>query len=178
MGRADRERKVMKKKIVSIFVLMLLYISIFVVIADTINLEPSTPIIRGECESELGVRCFYTVQSSDPQGDYLYYEFRYSDSPSVKIRDGPFKSGDIITFSHCWCDLYQNYNPFVIQVMAIDEYDHESNWGRFEVNMTNVKIGNLCINNYGGNIFLKISIFQLFEKLIYRLPLLERLFNI
>jgi hypothetical protein len=168
----------MRKKIIGICVLMLLSMPIFAVPATTFNQEPSEPIIDGSCESELGVTCLYTVQSTDPQGDDLYYEFRYSDSPSIKISDGPFKSGDIITFSHCWCDLYQDYNPYVIKVMAIDEDGHESNWGSFEVNMTNVKIGKLRINNDYSNFLLKTSIFQLFEKLIDRFPLLLRLFDI
>jgi hypothetical protein len=170
--------KLMRRKIIGIFVLMLLFMPIFAVPATTFNQEPSTPIIDGSCESELGVTCLYTVHSTDPQGDDLYYEFRYSDSPSIKISDGPFKSGDIITFSHCWVDEYQDYNPYFIKVMAVDEDGHESNWGRFEVNMTNVKIGKLCINNENGNLILKTSILQLFEKLMDRFPLLERLFNI
>jgi hypothetical protein len=173
----------MKGKIAAIFVLTLLIAPILNAAAYEIeenNLDqvPSTPIIDGPCEAEIGETCFYTVTSTDPQGDDLFYVIRYSDDPSIKLRDGPFKSGEIITFPHCWDVVYQDYNPFVIQVMAIDEYDHESDWGRFEVNMTNSKIGKVRTNNDNITILFKTSIFQFFEKLIERFPLIERLFNL
>jgi len=168
----------MKNKIIAICVLMLLFVPIFAVPVSAFDQEPSTPNIEGPCEVEIGEMCFYTVSSTDPQGDDIFYEIRYSDDPSIKLRSERCKSGETITFPHCWDVVYQDYNPFVIQVMAIDEYDHESNWSRFEVNVTNAKIGKLRINNLDINLFLKTSIFQFFEKLIDRLQLLEKLFNL
>jgi hypothetical protein len=107
---------------------------------NMINQSPTKPMIEGPTTAKIGVTCFYTVISSDPQGDDLYYEVQYSDDPSLNIRGGPFKSGEKITFAHCWDDFYQDYNPFVIKVKAVDEDDHESEWGKLEINITNAKI--------------------------------------
>jgi hypothetical protein len=130
----------MKGKIATIFVMTLMIAPILTAAASE-NEKPDTPIIEGPSTAEIGETCFYNVISTDPQGDDLYYEVRYSDDPSINIIGGPFKSGDKITFAHCWDDFYQDYNPFVIKVRAVDEQDHKSDWGEFEVKVTNAKVG-------------------------------------
>jgi hypothetical protein len=157
---------------------MLLFLPTLMVEATDFDQAPSTPIIEGPCEAEIGETCFYTVTSTDPQGDDLYYEVRYSDDPSFNIRGGPFKSGEKITFVHCWDDSYQDYNPFVIRVMAVDEYDHESDWGRFEVNMTNAKIGKLKNNDYDGNLLIKIPFLRFLEKQPHLFPLIRQILKL
>jgi len=97
MGWAERERKEMKKKIVGIFVCMLLFLPILIVAATDFDQTPSTPIIEGPNTWELGEPYVYTVISTDPQYNDLYYIIQYSDDPSLDIRGGPFKSGEKIT---------------------------------------------------------------------------------
>ena len=135
----------MKGKIAAIFVMTLMIAPILTATASE-NEKPCTPIIEGPTTAEIRETCFYTVISTDPQGDDLYYDVRYSDDPSLNIRGGPYKSGDTITFSHCWDDFYQESGPFVIKVRAIDEDDHESDWEKFEVKITNAKASALLIN--------------------------------
>jgi len=119
------------------FFLMIIF-SVFIPVAQQQE-APSTPIIDGPYEAKLEVVCNYTICSTDPQGDDLYYTVRYSDDPTAIINIGPFTSGVIITISHCWCDEYQTSNPFYLKVKAIDELGHESDWGRFNTNITNNK---------------------------------------
>jgi hypothetical protein len=122
-------------------ILPLFLMIIFSVIMNAAQQQeaPSTPIIDGPCEAKLEVVCNYTVWSIDPQGDDLYYTVRYSDDPTAIINIGPFASGVNITISHCWCDEYQTTNPFYLKVKAIDEQGHESDWARFNTNITNNK---------------------------------------
>ena len=170
----------MKRKITAIFVLTLLITSILTVSATEIEEKnsdqaPSTPIIEGPNEGEIGETCFYTAISTDPQDDDLYYVVRFSDDPSFKFRAGPYKSGEKITIPHCWDDFYQETNPFVVQVMTIDEYDHESNWGIFEVNMTNAKVGVVEINKYNNNLLINNLLLQFLENHPYFITLILKI---
>ena len=135
----------MKGKIAAIFVMTLMIAPILTAAASE-NEKPGTPIIEGPNEGEIGKVYTYVVTSTDPQGDDLYYEVRYSDDPSISIRGGPFKSGNTVTFAHCWDDFYQESGPFIIKVRAIDEDDYESDWEKFEVKITNAKGSALLLN--------------------------------
>ena len=168
----------MKKKIVGIFVCMLLFVPILTVANTDFDQTPSTPIIEGSCTAEIGENCFYTVNSTDPQGDDLFYVVRYSDDPSFNLRGGPFKSGEKITFCHCWDDIYQDTNPFVIRVMAVDEHDYESNWGKLEVNITNVKVGKLNNNNYESNLLINTPFLTFLENHPRLFPLLRQILGL
>jgi len=168
----------MEKKIIGIFMFMLLFAQFLAVPSTAFDQEPSTPIIEGPCTAEIGENCFYTVISTDPQGDDLYYEFRYSDDPSLDFKGGPFKSGKKITFNHCWDDFYQDTNPFFIRVMAVDEYDHESSWGKFEVNVTNAKIGKLNNNNCEINMLINPLLITFLENHHYLFPLIRKILGL
>ena len=133
----------MKGKITAIIVMTLMITPILTAAASE-NEKPSTPVIEGPNEGEIGKVYTYRVTCIDPQQNDLYYEIRYSDDPTVIIRDGTFKSGEKVTFSHCWDDFYQESGPFVIKVRAVDEQDHKSDWGEFEVKITNAKV---IVNN-------------------------------
>jgi len=135
----------MMKKITSIFVMMLVSLPILSVTAID-DQTPTIPIITGSCDAKLGETCSYTVESTDPQGDDIYYEYKFSDDPGAIIESGPHISGSTFTFTHCWCDFYQKTNPAIIRIRAKDTGNHESEWGRFEINLTNLKIKNNFIN--------------------------------
>ena len=136
---ADGERKEnMKSKIIALSIMMLLSIPLFPVSA-TDDQSPSIPEIAGPCKSKCGELCEYTIQSKDPQEDDIYYSVRCSDDVAC-IELGPYKSGELVKFCHCWWTFYQTTNPFVLRVKAKDTYGHESEWATFETNLTDIKI--------------------------------------
>ena len=169
----------MNKKIVGIFFLTLMITPILTVSANTesenvIDKSPSTPIIEGPKSVDIGETCFYTVVSTDPQGDDLFYEIRYSDDPSLELRSGSYKSGEKITFAHCWDDFYQDINPFFVKVKAVDENGNESAWGELEVNINNAKTGNILTNNFTLLQKIKISINDIIKHHSFLFPLLRQ----
>ena len=167
----------MKKKMVGIFICMLLFVLILTVSATKFDQTPSTPIIEGPSNADIGETCFYTVVSTDPQGDDLYYEIRYSDDPYLELRGGPYKSGEKITFAHCWDVFYQDYNPFVVKVKAVDENSHESAWGELEINIANAKVGKLN-NNYENNLIINTPLLQFLENHPHLFPLLRQILGL
>ncbi|HMA82715.1 MAG TPA: hypothetical protein VKP59_00635 [Candidatus Thermoplasmatota archaeon] len=135
----------MKPKIIALCIMMLLSIPILPVSA-TDDQSPNIPVIEGPCESKCGEMCEYSIKSTDPQGDNIFYSVRCSDDVAY-IELGPYESGEIINFSHCWWTFYQHTNPFVLRVKAKDTYGHESEWGTFETNLTDLKIRNNIISS-------------------------------
>jgi hypothetical protein len=99
--------------------------------------KPEIPTINGQTEAEFFTPYNYTITSTDPQKDKIYYKIRCSDCPSILITDY-IESGEIIPFQHCWCDFYQKCGPFFIKAKAIDEFGHESEWGTFEIQCNQV----------------------------------------
>lgn len=152
-------------KIKCILLAALLFTSIPAVLANT-GQEPSKPVIYGPCEAKLGETCCYSVKSIDPQGDDIYYEFKFSDDPSAAVVEiGPYSSGENVTFTHCWSDFYQRTNPFTIRVKAEDENGHESEWTIFETILTNTKIKHINI------IPIDFQILRIFELIFNRFHL-------
>jgi hypothetical protein len=159
----------MKKKIISILLIMLLAIPVFSlnVIADD-DQNPSAPDIIGPCEAELGEICNYTIMSIDPQGDDVFYEVRCSDDTMSILEIGPYHSGISVTFKHCWCSFYQNSNPFYLKVRARDIDGHTSEWSIFQTNITNLDKIKARTNVDSLLLFVQrlIQRFQIFEKIL------------
>ncbi len=128
----------MNKKYIGIVIMALLIIPMTPAIALNTNSfnkqmsqRPTEPLIDGPIEAEYGENCNYTAVSTDPQGDDLIYVIEFSDAPRSVNEQGPILSGEEIEFSHAWDDFYQETNPYKVRVKAVDEYGHESKWGRF-----------------------------------------------
>lgn len=158
----------MNKKIIIIVIMMFLAKPIFSVNA-IINVDesPSAPDITGPCDAKLGKMCNYTIISTDPQGDNIFYEIRYSDDPTARIEIGPYLSGISVIINHCWCTQYQNYNPFFINVRARDVDGHTSNWSTFKTNITD--LDKIKTKTY-------IDVILLFlQKLFQHFPLFEKI---
>ncbi len=130
------------RKIIGIFILTLvLSISMLGNASLMNNVDPETPeipTITGPSTGVLYKNYNYNITSSDPQNDDIYFVVRCSGCPSIFKTDW-FKSGGTLKFNHCWCDFYQNINPFIINAKAIDSKGHESGWAKFEVNTTNLQ---------------------------------------
>ena len=117
----------MKKKIVSIYLCMLLIIPLFsaTVIA---NEPPSTPVIDGETEGQAGNSYEYTFVSTDPDGDEIYYEIEWGCGETESTDFYP--SGETQALSHSYAA-----GDYTIRVKAIDINQAESDWGTFKITM-------------------------------------------
>ncbi len=160
----------MEKKLILIFIIIMLTIPIFSINAiSNDNETPTKPIIIGPCETKLHKTCNYTIWSSDPQGDQIFYEVKYIDDPMAIIEIGPYLSGISIKLPHCWCTYYHNYNPFVIKVRARDIHGHTSNWSIFETNITDLNTIKTITNTFIIPLFL--------QKFFQRFPILNKILN-
>ncbi len=132
---------------------------------NTIDGGSNVPIITGPTEGIHGEVYNYQITYSDPNGDDVYYEIAWGDC-AIICNAGPFKSGEVVTFSHAWCSFCTGPGTFTIKVMGFDGNGDNSNWGTLSVHMrSRVK----WFNNQG--------IYHLFENLIERFPILENLFK-
>ena len=120
--------------------ILVLTLSIFCEGSLIINNDPEAPeipTITGMESGEVGQEYCYNITTSDPQNDDIYFVIRCSDCPTIYSTEY-IKSGETQVFNHCWCCFYQKSNPFVIRAKAVDVKGYESDWGEFEVNLTNI----------------------------------------
>jgi len=96
-----------------------------------INSPPETPSIAGKTSGKAGDEYEYTVSAVDPDGDDVYYWILwFQGCPSVSWQ-GPYESGEEVTFTHSWSDQ----GDYTIQVKAKDIYEEESDWTTLSVSM-------------------------------------------
>jgi hypothetical protein len=132
----------MSKIIIGIFILALIFsLSIFgnATLINILDPEtPEVPTITGQSTGKLGQKYYYNITTTDPQDDDIYFNIRCSDCNAI-FNSEWFKSGEKYMFSHCWSCFYQLSNPFYIRAKAIDSKGYESDWGEFQVIISNVK---------------------------------------
>jgi len=124
---------------------------------------PDAPAITGEINGEFGVEYEYTFNATDPEGDNVYYWIEWFEGDPSAEWEGPYASGEEITFNHIWYEK----GTYTIRAKAKDVYDAEGDWGTLEVTMPK--------NQQTNNIwFLRfLERFSLLERLL--LPILNRL---
>ncbi len=84
-------------------------------------LAPAIP--SGETEGAAGEEYTYTTSTTDPDGDSLYYLFRWGDE-TYSDWVGPSASGDLAAASHIWSDS----GIYEIKVIAKDRHGVMSEW--------------------------------------------------
>ncbi len=95
------------------------------------NNPPNIPTITGPTEGKVGVEQSYTIVTTDPDGDNVYYYIDWGDNTSSGWL-GPYSSGESITANHTWND--RGY--YIIKVKAKDDPDgDESDWQWLKVSM-------------------------------------------
>lgn len=111
--------------------------SISVLVKPTRNLPPKTPVIEGADEGKTGTEYEYFAQSTDPDGDKIYYRIDIMDGEESEPTDwqGPYESGTQVSFKYTW----QEDGTYSVSVQAKDEYEAESAWGSIEVTMPKSK---------------------------------------
>jgi hypothetical protein len=94
------------------------------------NTPPDTPEINGSIEGKPRVEYPYTVVSTDPNGDDVYYYIDWGDNTNSGWV-GPYDSGQEITRSHTW----SKKGTYLVQCKAKDVHEAESDWGTLHVTM-------------------------------------------
>ena len=83
--------------------------------------KPATP--SGKINGKAGTEYIYTSNTTDPDGDQVYYWFDWGDNTNSGWL-GPFDSGETASAKHVWTVK----GDYEIKVKAKDVYDAESEW--------------------------------------------------
>jgi len=89
----------------------------------TVNNPPASPSLSGPASGSPGTTYSYTVSTTDPDGDDLYYYVEWGDGTDSGWV-GPFASGTPYTFSHSWSST----GSYVVRARAKDNHGAESTW--------------------------------------------------
>ncbi len=137
----------MKKKIIGIFILMLVLSFSITCNAENITNKyaeddeeiPEIPNIAGVSIAELYKKCDYSITTIDHQNDAVYFEITCSDC-SLHYKSDWCRSGETLIFTHYWdFDYLGGNNKSIIRVKAIDSKGFESDWCEFGILMKNTK---------------------------------------
>jgi hypothetical protein len=101
-------------------------------LVNIINNPPTAPQITGPTNGHPGNIYDYTMVSTDPDQNPIYYLIDWDDGDTTDWL-GPYNSGQPITVSHAWTDP----GTYTIQAKAKDTYGAEGNWGTYLVTMIN-----------------------------------------
>lgn len=104
------------------------HVQTLVTLVDT---APTTPLISGQSEGKPGTAYSYTVLSTDPEDDSLFYYIDWGDNTSTGGWQGPYSSGTNLTFDH----TYATKGTYIITARARDIYGAVSGWGFLQVKM-------------------------------------------
>ncbi|MBU1940211.1 MAG: M28 family peptidase [Candidatus Thermoplasmatota archaeon] len=111
---------------------------------------PQKPTITGPAESIMGVLTNFTVTTTDPEGNDVYYFINWGDGSSTSWI-GPYASGEMVTVTNTW--FVQG--TYQIQVRAKDDYNVLSDWSD-PINITVMKGPLLDIEPINGGL-LKVT---------------------
>jgi nitroreductase len=92
------------------------------------NNPPMAPSISGPSNGLRGALYNYTMITTDPDGDEVYYYIDWGDGTNSGWV-GPFPSGAVVSFNHTWSQA----GTYTIKVKAKDNYGLESIWTPFEM---------------------------------------------
>ncbi len=92
--------------------------------------SPTTPYIQGPSSGKQRVDYEYSLVSTDPDGDNVFYHIDWGDG-SIDTWIGPFGSGAPAIIQHSW----SKEGTYTISVQAKDSYDFESDCATLEVSM-------------------------------------------
>jgi hypothetical protein len=94
-----------------------------------INDPPDMPTIEGPQNGKAGETLEYTIYSTDPNDDQVFYWIVWFDDCPGVYWDGPHNSGEHIVRGY----TYEDQGTFTIRVKSKDIYDAESDWALLEV---------------------------------------------
>jgi hypothetical protein len=123
------------------------------------NQPPTTPTINGPINGKIGETYYYTLLSTDPEGDNISYWIKWGENPNI-ILSGPFPSGMEIEFGHVWNET----GTFTIKAAAEDTAGAHSDWGNLNVIVSKNQIKVSTWNHW------------LLEQHLSMLPIIKQLF--
>jgi len=110
----------------------------------TDSIPPNRPTVKGMIEGNSGIEYNYTVISTDPEGDSVYYYIDWDDGTDSDWI-GPYDSGILCTTSHVW----DRVGRYEIKAKAKDVHGSESDWSDpLAVSMPKTKFINGLILNF------------------------------
>ena len=89
---------------------------------------PGLPVIKGPQRGTAGTVYSYTICSTDPDGDPIFYYIDWGDGQCDAWIE-PFLSGEEVSFDHIW----NTTGRYTIKVKAKDSHDAESDWASFSL---------------------------------------------
>lgn len=92
------------------------------------NTPPAAPDINGPTTVKVNTPTDYTLSTTDPESDVIYYWIKWCDNCTTEW-DGPYESGEDVVFTYTWC----HKGTFIIQAKAMDFYDLESDITELEI---------------------------------------------
>ena len=121
------------------------------------NDPPEIPSIDGPNKGDPGQEQEFTVSTVDPNVDDVFYFIDWGDgSDSGWI--GPYSSGADVKEKHKW----SGEESYTIRVKAKDTYESESDWAEFVYSTPKTKI----------------KLLNLFEMLLNKFPILNKILGI
>jgi hypothetical protein len=122
----------------------------------TTNSPPNKPIITGDVNGKVGAEYEYTISSTDPDGDAIYFEIEwFSGCPGV-FWEGPYPSSEQVIKTNTWNDR----GDHTITVRVKDSYDLEGESTTLLVTMPKYQNNNLAL-------------YQFFSRLIEYFPSMQ-----
>jgi hypothetical protein len=88
------------------------------------NQLPTPPTITGPTWGNVGESYSYTLNTTDPENDLVYYAVDWGDTFTEWM--GPFTSGVPVTLQHTW----NRTDQYTIFAHTKDCFGHESNWSK------------------------------------------------
>lgn len=101
---------------------------------EIINTAPDTPSITGPTNGKIREEQTYTISTTDPEGNDVYYWVEFCADCQDAEWSGPFASGEEFTIEHTWTAE----GTYTVRVKAKDSQGAESEWGTLEVSMPRV----------------------------------------
>jgi hypothetical protein len=94
------------------------------------NTPPITPSIQGPTEGKPNIAYSYTIVTTDPEGDEIFYYVDWGDGTN-STWVGPYLSNENVTVGH----TFTKKGTYTIKVQARDVYHATSGWGTLQVTM-------------------------------------------
>ncbi|KYK21810.1 hypothetical protein AYK24_08675 [Thermoplasmatales archaeon SG8-52-4] len=107
-----------------------------------IDEPPNPPIITGPKIGVPGKIYNYTLVTTDPEGDNIFYEIKWGDNITDFI--GPYKSGISAIAGHNWT----NKGTYVMKTRARDSFGANSTWSKYNIKIPRNYIKSLNLFDY------------------------------
>jgi rhodanese-related sulfurtransferase len=102
-----------------------------IIIAPASNKPPNQPSISGPTQGRIGEEYEYTLVTTDPDENDVFYWVQWGEGCPSTEWIGPYESGEEITLTNSWEDR----GNYIITAMAKDVYDETSEWATLEISM-------------------------------------------